>query len=141
MACLTKEQIDFIRSDLKSRNVSRSFLFEEWIDHVCCDVETLMNRGITFEEAYSKVAGESGDAEIRTAHRDVEQFLDHRYVGIKKLLLFAFLVFAAGWIINLKGTGNWIGLASFFVLAAVYLRISHPSSEVNFRAENQSCTR
>jgi hypothetical protein len=124
MACLTKEQIDFIRSDLKSRNVSRSFLFEEWFDHVCCDVETLLNRGMPFEDAYRKVAGESSDVEIRTAHRDVEQFLDHRYVGIKKLLLFAFLVFAASWAINLKGAGNWIGLASFFVLAVVYLRIS-----------------
>jgi hypothetical protein len=51
MACLTKEQIEYIRRDLKSRRVSRSFLFEEWVDHVCCDVETLLNKGIPFEEA------------------------------------------------------------------------------------------
>lgn len=124
MACLSKKQIDFIRSDLKSRNVSRSFLFEEWVDHICCDVETLMNQGMQFENAYRTVAGKSGDTEVRSAQRDVQQFLNHRYVGIKKLLLFAFLVFAAGWAINLRWGINWISLASFLVLSVVCLRIS-----------------
>ena len=124
MACLSKEQIDFIRKDLKKRNVSRSFLFEEWVDHVCCDVETMINKGMTFEEAYGKVTGESGDEALKSAHRDIQQFMNHRYVGIKKLLLLAFLVYAAGWIINLRGGINLIGLASFLVLCIVYLRIA-----------------
>ncbi|MFC2081015.1 hypothetical protein ACFLR8_02275 [Bacteroidota bacterium] len=124
MACLSDEQISFIRSDLKSRNESRSFLFEEWGDHVCCDVESLMIKGILFEDAYRQVAGETGSSEIRSAHGDVQQFLNHRYVGIKKLLLFAFLLFASSWIINLQGAGNWIGLVSFLILGIVYLRIS-----------------
>jgi len=50
--------------------------------------------------------------------------MNHRYVGIKKLLLFAFLVFAAGWAVNLQGAGHWTGLASFCILGFVYLRIS-----------------
>ncbi len=124
MAGLSKEQIDFIRSDLKNRKVSRSFLFEEWVDHVCCDVETLMNSGLDFNEAYQSVVGETGAEQVKSAHGDVEHFLNHGYVGIKKLLLFAFLVFAAGWLINLKDAGNWIGLVSFLILAVVYLRIA-----------------
>ena len=124
MACLSKEQIEYIRSDLKRRRVSRSFLFEEWVDHVCCDVESLMNKGVSFENAFSQVAGTTSDSEVKTAHATVQQFLNHRYVAIKKLLLFAFLVFAASWAINLQGTGNWVGLASFFILGIVYLRIS-----------------
>ena len=124
MACLSKEQIDYIRSDLKGRRVSRSFLFEEWVDHVCCDVESLMNKGVFFETAYNQVAGTTIDSDVEIAHTTVQQFLNHRYVGIKKLLLFAFLVFAASWAINVQGTGNWVGLASFFILGIVYLRIS-----------------
>ncbi|MFC2098694.1 hypothetical protein ACFLSP_03005 [Bacteroidota bacterium] len=124
MACLSKEQIDYIRSDLKGRKVSRSFLFEEWVDHVCCDVESLMNKGVSFENAFNQVAGTTSDSDVEIAHTTVQQFLNHRYVGIKKLLLFAFLVFAASWAINLQGTGNWVGLASFFILGIVYLRIS-----------------
>ena len=49
MSCLTQEQIEFIRSDLEKRSVSRSFLFNEWIDHICCDVESLINKGIAGE--------------------------------------------------------------------------------------------
>lgn len=124
MPCLNQEQIKYIRDDLKGRKVSKSFLFEEWVDHVCCDVETLMNKGVTFEDAFRQVSGQTGESDIRSAHRLVQQFLNNGYVGIKKLLLFAFVAYAASWIINLQGTGNWVGLVSFFILGIVYLRIS-----------------
>jgi hypothetical protein len=124
MACLSKEQIDFVRSNLKNRDVSRSFLFDEWIDHVCCDVESLMNRGMDFEEAFSRVTGDPETSGIRSAHHTIHAFLNHRYVGIKKLLMFAFAVFALSWLINVRYGSHWIGLASFLILSFVYLRIS-----------------
>jgi hypothetical protein len=58
MACLNKDQIEFIRDDLKRRSVSRSFLFNEWVDHICCDVESLMNKGESFEVAYAQISPE-----------------------------------------------------------------------------------
>lgn len=124
MACLNKDQIEFIRENLKKRSVSRSFLFNEWVDHVCCDVEAMMNKGVSFENAYEQISQEMPDSDISTAHRDVQQFLNHKYVGIKKLLLFAFLLFAASWLINLQGIGSWLGLMAFIILSIVYLRIS-----------------
>ncbi len=124
MACLSNDQIDFIRDDLKKRSVSRSFLFNEWVDHVCCDVEAMMNKGVGFEEAYGQISRDKPESDISIAHKDVQQFLNHRYVSIKKLLLFAFLLFAASWFINLTGIGSWLGLLSFIILSIVYLRIS-----------------
>lgn len=124
MACLNKDQIEFIRDDLNKRSVSRSFLFNEWVDHVCCDVEAMMNKGVRFEEAYGQISWEKLDNDISTVHKDVQQFLNHKYVGIKKLLLFAFLLFAASWLINLQGIGSWLGLLAFIILSVVYLRIS-----------------
>jgi hypothetical protein len=124
MACLNKEQIEFIRNDLKKRSASRSFLFNEWIDHICCDIEMLMNKGMSFDDAYGRIAQVRQDGGISAAHKDVQQLLNHGYVGIKKLLLLAFLLFAGSWIVNLQGIGNWIGLASFLILCVVYLRIS-----------------
>ena len=124
MACLNKQQIDFIRENLKKQSVSRSFLFNEWVDHVCCDVESMMNQGIPFEEAYDRVTREKFSKQISSAHKDVQQFLNHPYVAIKKLLLFAFLLFAASWLINLQGTDRWLGLVSFIILSIVYLRIT-----------------
>jgi hypothetical protein len=124
MACLSKDQIEFIRDDLKRRSVSRSFLFNEWVDHVCCDVEAMMNKGVGFEEAYGQISRDKPESDISIAHKDVQQFLNHRYVSIKKLMLFAFLLFAASWFINLPGIGSWLGLLSFIILIIVYLRIS-----------------
>jgi hypothetical protein len=124
MACLSKDQIEFIRDDLKRRSVSRSFLFNEWVDHVCCDVEAMMNKGVGFEEAYGQISRDKPESDISIAHKDVQQFLNHRYVSIKKLMLFAFLLFAASWFINLPGIGSWLGLLSFIILSIVYLRIS-----------------
>ncbi len=106
MACLSNDQIDFIRDDLKKRSVSRSFLFNEWVDHVCCDVEAMMNKGVGFEEAYGQISRDKPESDISIAHEDVQQFLNHRYVSIKKLLLFAFLLFAASWFINLTEIGS-----------------------------------
>ncbi len=124
MACLNKQQIDYIRDDLKKHDVSRSFLFNEWVDHVCCDVESMMNQGIPFEEAYGRATREKFNKQVHSAHKEVQQFLNHPYVGIKKLLLFAFGLFAAGWLFNLQGMGNWLGLLSFIILSIVYLRIA-----------------
>ncbi len=124
MNCLDKDQIEFIRDDLKKRTASRSFLFNEWIDHVCYDVEAMMSKGMSFEDAYGLISGERPDRDILIAHREVQQFMNHRYVGIKKWLLFAFLLFAASWIINLQGIGSWIGLLAFIILGTVYLRIA-----------------
>ena len=68
MTCLSPEQIEFIRNDLKKRSLSRSFLFNEFFDHLCCDVENLMNKGKSFEDAYSLVSANVGDKEMKEAH-------------------------------------------------------------------------
>jgi hypothetical protein len=124
MSRLNKDQIEQIRKDLEDQQESRSFLFNEWVDHVCCDVESLMNKGLSFEESLHRVSGKPGETGISSAHREVQQFMNHMYVGIKKLLLLAFLVFSVGWVVNLQGAGDWIGLASFIILGIVYLRIA-----------------
>jgi hypothetical protein len=124
MSCLSKEQIEFIRDDLKKQQLSRSFLFNEWVDHVCCDVETLMQKGMDFENAYRIVSKKSLEREAREAHLDVQRFLNHKYVVIKKILYAAFILFGISWIINFRGAANWLGLLSFMILGFVYIRIS-----------------
>jgi len=124
MAILSKEQIDYIRSNLKKRSLSRSFLYNEWVDHVCCDVEILMNKGMNFNDAYDQVLRDKPELEVKDAHSSVQQFLNHKYVMIKKILFIAFIVYAISWIINFGGLPNWVGLVSFLILGSVYLKIS-----------------
>ena len=124
MACLSNEQLEYIRTDLKTRSVSRSFLFNEWVDHVCCDVESLMNKGMEFKDAYLQVMKDKPEIEVKDAHSKVQQFLNHKYVTIKKILFAAFIIYAISWAINFRGSANWVGLASFLILTVVYFRIA-----------------
>ena len=124
MACLSNEQLEYIRIDLKKRSVSRSFLFNEWVDHVCCDVESMINKGMEFKDAYRHVLKDKSELEVKDAHSKVQQFLNHKYVTIKKILFAAFIIYAISWAINFRGSANWVGLASFLILTIVYFRIA-----------------
>lgn len=124
MTGLTKEQIEFIKSDLAKRSFSRSFLFNEYIDHICCDVENLMHKGRSFEEAYQMVSSEIGETQIKTAQQETLHLLNHKYIIIKKILYLAVFFFVISWIMNIQGAANWTGLLSFIILSVVYLKLA-----------------
>ncbi len=123
MSTLNNEQIEFIRKNLKEKPTSRSFLFNEFVDHICCDIENLMEKGISFDEAYQRVTGLPADQEIKTAHQETIHFLNTKFIWIKKILYLSIALFVLSWIINLPLIANWTGLVSFLVLGAVYLKV------------------
>ncbi|KPK87596.1 MAG: hypothetical protein AMS27_02085 [Bacteroides sp. SM23_62_1] len=124
MPGLTKEQIEFIKNDLIKKSLSRSFLFNEYVDHICCDVENLMYKGKSFEDAYKMVSSEIGDSQLKNAQQETLYLLNHKYIIIKKILYLAALFFIISWIINIQGTANWMGLVSFIILSTVYLKLA-----------------
>jgi len=124
MATLTNEQIEFIKNDLKDRSLSRSFLYQEFLDHLCSDVENQMDKGMEFEQAYVAVSRQLDVKELQEAHSETLHLLNYKYVLIKKLLYLAVILYALSWLINIPKTANWISLASFMVLSAVYLKLS-----------------
>jgi hypothetical protein len=124
MSGLSNEQIEFIKSDLSKRSLSRSFLFNEYVDHICCDVENLMHKGKAFEEAYQMVSSGIGESQIKDAQRETLRLLNHKYIIIKKILYLAVFLFVLSWIINIRGASNWTGLLSFTILSVVYLKLS-----------------
>jgi hypothetical protein len=52
MPQLTDEHINFIIKDLSYRGVVQDDVREEMLDHICCVVETEMNSGKRFYDAY-----------------------------------------------------------------------------------------
>lgn len=58
--------IQYVRYDLKNRGLSQPDLFEELVDHVCCEVELEMARGIPFKVAYEKILAELPPSELAT---------------------------------------------------------------------------
>lgn len=57
---LNKEQIDLIAADVEKARLTIVHLEEELTDHICCEVESRMTNGKTFEEAYMEVKLISG---------------------------------------------------------------------------------
>jgi hypothetical protein len=60
MYTLTNEQIDAISLKLKEAGINYSHLFEDLLDHVCCDIESSMQQNIDFKNACDKVFNKIG---------------------------------------------------------------------------------
>jgi len=123
MIKLTPEQANHIRKELEKRSLNKSFLFYEYLDHLCCDVENLMNLGLSFHEAWSSVNRESAELEIKQAHSRTISLLNHRYILAKKILILAVLLFAVSWLIWVPAAAKWTGLVSFLLLSSVFFKI------------------
>jgi putative ABC transport system permease protein len=57
---LTNEHIDYIVKDLNYRGIIHEGLQEELVDHICSSVETQMNNGVRFIDAYHQVLKQFG---------------------------------------------------------------------------------
>ncbi len=69
---LSEEHIHFIIKDLNHRGLVVDGIQEELIDHVCTAVETKMQRGSRFAEAYAEVLGSFGqDPGLQETQRQV----------------------------------------------------------------------
>ena len=83
---LSLHHIEQISLDIRRQEITFSHLLEDIIDHVCCDVESEMQRGLSFAEAYSRVKQKMRSRRIieiqeevvsvylRICHRDVIYF-------------------------------------------------------------------
>lgn len=60
MHTLTNEQIDDISLKLKKANINYSHLFDDLLDHVCCDIESNMQQNIDYKNACEKVFNKIG---------------------------------------------------------------------------------
>jgi len=57
---LSLQNIDKISRDISRQGITFSHLMDELIDHVCCDVENEMQKGLDFTEAYRSVKRKMG---------------------------------------------------------------------------------
>ena len=52
---LSLNNIEAITADVEREKISFSHLKFDLIDHICCDVELLMQQGLAFKEAYQSI--------------------------------------------------------------------------------------
>ncbi len=83
---LTEKEIEKISSDIDQQGLTYTLLKDELLDHICCDIEAEMEKGLTFNEAYKKVKNILGKKRIRQIQDETLYLISKKYRIMKKLM-------------------------------------------------------
>ncbi len=84
MCSLDKHQVATVMKDVEREGITFSHLEADLIDHICCDIESRMERGISFSKAYALVKEEFGIKGLREIEKDTLMLIDKNYRIMKK---------------------------------------------------------
>lgn len=83
---LSLQQIDQISRDISRQEITFSHLLEDLIDHVCCDVENEMQKGMNFADAYRKVKQRIGSRRLKEIQEETLYLVDTKYRYMKNTM-------------------------------------------------------
>ncbi|MGD0343056.1 MAG: hypothetical protein ABSA76_15250, partial [Bacteroidales bacterium] len=83
---LSLQDIDQISRDISRQEIIFSHLMEELIDHVCCDVEYEMHKGLNFSDAYQKVRDKIGPRGLKEIQEETLYAVDTKYRKMKNTM-------------------------------------------------------
>lgn len=115
MYLLNKIQVEIIIADVQQASITLSHLADDLVDHICCEVESLINEGKDFERAYEIVKKETG-IEVLQKIQDNTNFLINKNYRFMKT--------------TMKVTGN-ISLA-ILGIATVFKIMHWPGASIGF---------
>ena len=119
---LNLQHIEKICRDVKRQEITFSHLFDDLIDHVCCDVENEMQNGLSFKEAYNRVKKKIGHRGLKEIQEETLYAVDTKYrkmkntmkiTGIAGTILFGFAA--------LFKIQHWSGAGIMMTLGALIL--------------------
>ena len=119
---LSLHHIDQISRDISREEISFSHLLEDLIDHVCCDVEHEMQRGLDFSEAYKKVKQKMGSGRLKEIQRETLYSVDTKYRNMKNLVKISgvagTIMFGLAAMFKIE---HWPGAGQMMSLGALFL--------------------
>jgi hypothetical protein len=83
---LSLHHIDQISSDISRQEIIFSHLLEDLIDHVCCDVENEMQKGLDFTDAYYRVKQKMGSRRLKEIQEETLYAVDTKYRYMKNIM-------------------------------------------------------
>ena len=127
MAELSLHDISRIARDVRREEIIFPHLADELIDHLCCDVESEMQKGFSFGEAYRMVNKRMGPRRLKVIQEETLYAVDTKYRKMKKTMKISaiagtiMLGFAALFkIMHWPGAGIILTLGAF-ILAFVFM--------------------
>jgi hypothetical protein len=83
---LSLHHIDQISRDISRQEITFSHLLEDLIDHVCCDVEDEMRKGMSFTDAYQRVKQKMGSRRLKEIQEETLYAVDTKYRFMKNTM-------------------------------------------------------
>jgi hypothetical protein len=83
---LSLSHIEQISLDISRQEIAFSHLLEDLIDHVCCDVENEMQKGLNFSEAYQQVKKKMGSRRLKEIQEETLYAVDTKYRYMKNTM-------------------------------------------------------
>jgi hypothetical protein len=124
MAELSLQQVDMIRKDLIRQSINYSHLLHDLLDHICCDIEFEMERGNSFEEAYSNIRKWMGANRCRKIQEETLLLTNNTYRFMKSVMrIFGIIAPALLAVAALFKIQHWAGGGAMMVLGFFLLSI------------------
>jgi hypothetical protein len=79
MYSLDKKQVEIIAADVQLAGITFSHLPDDLVDHICCEVEILINEGKNFENAYKIVRKQVGIDVLQKIQENTKFLIDKNY--------------------------------------------------------------
>jgi hypothetical protein len=127
MVEITYKQLEIITADVERANISFSHLQDDLIDHICCDLENEMDKGLSFEKAYEMVKKKIGFRGLQHVQEDTLLLIDKNYLIMKNTMktfgVIAPILLAFSAVFKIQ---HWPGASvlltlGFFLLCFVFL--------------------
>ena len=119
---LSIQNIERVTRDVKKQEIVFSHLFDELIDHICCDIENEMEEGLTFLEAYSKVKQKIGSRRLKEIQEETLYSIDTKYRYMKNTMKISGVAGAALFgLATLFKIQHWTGAGFMMSIGALIL--------------------
>ena len=120
MCELTTEQLETVVEIVGNSEITYSHLPDDLIDHICCDIESEMSVGLSFNKALERVQCKFGDLGLQKIQEDTILLIDQKYRFMKTTMkIFGNVSLALIGLGTIFKIFHWIGSA--FVLSFGFL--------------------
>jgi len=140
---LSHEQVNLIRKEVERQDIHFRHLAHDLVDHLCCEIEEMLLRGMPFQQALHEVRQLIGTDGLQELQKDTLYLTDHKYRFMKNTVKFAgvagMALLAFGIFFKLQHWmgGNILLVLGFLLVGGLYF----PLSMVVMRKEYQQLDR
>lgn len=121
MGLLTSDQVRELRDYLEKHGLTYESLQTEMLDHICCDVEINMKKGLEFEESIKKVTSEIPKNQFKKIQIETMEATNKK---IKPATRLTFISFGTLILATLFKLMHWPGSSQLLIASFVIVAIS-----------------